>query len=61
MTHASDVMPQGRLKLIHTHGSVAKISFETRKPYRQALSGPARQGAFVFKLAHRHRGFSPHC
>ena len=35
--HSSDIMPVGRSKLIHTFGSVAKVSLQIKSTSRQAL------------------------
>ena len=36
--HSSDLMPKGRAKLIHTFGSVCKVSLKINTTSRQALS-----------------------
>ena len=40
MTHTSDDFPEGRVKLIHPYGSVAKVKFQITSPGRCAVSFP---------------------
>ncbi|EIE19287.1 hypothetical protein COCSUDRAFT_58584 [Coccomyxa subellipsoidea C-169] len=38
--HSSDALPRGRVKLIHTFGSVCKVSLKINPASRQAFGGP---------------------
>lgn len=38
LLHSSDLMPKGRAKLIHTFGSVCKVSLKINTTSRQALA-----------------------
>ena len=49
MTHTSEEIPNGRIKLIHTFGTVAKIKFDVSAPGRcKHLSAPPKCRRMMF-------------
>jgi len=59
-THVSDEMPEGRLKLIHTYGSVAEVEFKMNSDSRYSgLFKTGGVGLARLSLAKQSGGFTP--
>lgn len=52
--HCSDILPAGRSKLIHTFGSVAKVTLQIDSASRQATLHPPAKHTDILQIAFVH-------